>query len=69
MKKKYEVYPKVLQQDIFNFLRWTFLLQNGLQPGARIVSHCSHFDDWLPLQTKIVPDEEGVIHTLRLWHP
>jgi uncharacterized protein (TIGR03000 family) len=44
------------------------VLQKGLKPGARVVSHDFDMgDEWKPDQTVEVMDEEGREHTVYLW--
>ena len=44
------------------------VLQKGLKPGARVVSHDFDMgDDWKPEKTVMVTDDQGVEHTVYLW--
>ena len=44
------------------------VLQKGLKPGARVVSHDFDMgDDWKPEKTANVTDDRGVEHTVYLW--
>jgi uncharacterized protein (TIGR03000 family) len=42
------------------------ILQKGLKPGARIVSHDFDMDDWKP-EKEIKVDDDGFEHTVYLW--
>jgi uncharacterized protein (TIGR03000 family) len=43
------------------------LLQKGLKPGSRIVSHRFHLGDWKPDKTTEVTGMDGDQYTLHLW--
>ena len=43
------------------------VLQKGLKPGARIVSHAFDMGDWKAEKTETVPDAEGFDRTIYLW--
>src|SRR4051794_2038116 len=43
------------------------LLQKGLRPGARIVSHRFHLGDWKPDKTVEMKGDDGDMYTLHLW--
>ena len=43
------------------------VLQKGLKPGARIVSHAFDMGDWTAEKTVTVPDTDGAGATLYLW--
>jgi uncharacterized protein (TIGR03000 family) len=43
------------------------ILQRGLKPGARVVSHDFDMGDWKPEKTSTVTDEDGIEHTVYLW--
>lgn len=48
-------------------LRLKPVLQKGLKPGARIVSHAFDMGDWKPEKTERIPDEDGFDRTIYLW--
>jgi SAM-dependent methyltransferase len=48
-------------------LRLKPILQKGLKPGARIVSHAFDMGDWKPEKTERVPDNDGFERTVYLW--
>lgn len=43
------------------------VLQKGLKPGARVVSHAFDMGDWAPDKTVQVPDADGFERTVHLW--
>lgn len=43
------------------------VLQKGLKPGARVVSHAFDMGDWAPDKTVTVPDADGFERTVYLW--
>jgi len=43
------------------------VLQKGLKPGARVVSHDFDMGDWKAEKTTMVADEDGTEHTVFLW--
>jgi uncharacterized protein (TIGR03000 family) len=43
------------------------LLQKGLRPGARVVSHRFTLGDWKPDKTVEVKGDDGDMYTLHLW--
>lgn len=43
------------------------VLQQGLKPGARVVSHAFDMGDWAPDKTVRVRDAGGVERTVHLW--
>lgn len=48
-------------------LRLKPILQKGLKPGARIVSHAFDMGDWAADKTEQVPDADGFDRTIYLW--
>jgi uncharacterized protein (TIGR03000 family) len=43
------------------------VLQKGLKPGARVVSHDFDMGDWKADKTSTVTDADGIEHTVYLW--
>ena len=48
-------------------LRLKPILQKGLKPGSRIVSHDFDMGDWKPDKTETVQDGDGSSSTIYLW--